>query len=306
MKSCYFCGSKKVKTSLLQRRICFDHQNFSFHICRECLGFSLYPKLSEAQIQKLYSLEYVSNFSAKEDESHIEDKNSTTRFTQLHKYLEANNYLDGSQFLDYGCGASPETFSLVRPFGLNPSGMEYSQDVRDKLMAFSRVKIFSREEVLESEKLYDVIFLGDVLEHLIEPKEELEMLKSKLKPNGVIIAQGPLQAAWTFTHLVVILYIICTSRRLTEFPPYHVSLATRNSMLRLLSSSGFSSTQIKCTEVTWPAPPATSLISNPSIRDFILIICKAFDKAISRVVKRYGSRYFLVSHASNDFKEYVE
>jgi hypothetical protein len=159
---------------------------------------------------------------------------------------------------------------------------------------------------LKSEVKYDVIFLGDVLEHLIEPKLELEMLKSKLKPNGVLIAQGPLQGAWTFTHLVVMIFAICTRQRLSEFPPYHVSLATRNSMLNLFDSSGFSSTKILCTEVTWPAPEFTSLISNPSIRDIVLIFCKTTDKAISRIVKQYGSRYFLVSRAIDASSEFLK
>jgi trans-aconitate methyltransferase len=306
VKSCYFCGSRKVKSSLLQRKICFDSQSFSFHLCRQCFGFSLYPKLSDVQIQKLYSLEYVSNLSAMEDESQIDGNNSSNRFGQLHEYLKANHFLAESQFLDYGCGASPETFEMVRNFGLNPSGMEYSQDVREKVMAISKVTVFSPEDILKSERMYDVIFLGDVLEHLIEPKLELEMLKSKLKPNGVLIAQGPLQAAWTLTHLAVMVYTICTRQRLSDFPPYHVSLATRNSMLNLLNSSGFSSTQIKCTEVTWPAPEATALISKPSVRDFVLIFCKTVDKAVSRVVKQYGSRYFSVSHAGDKSREFLK
>jgi trans-aconitate methyltransferase len=275
-------------------------------LCKQCFGFSLYPKLSEVQIQKLYSLEYVSNLSETEVDSQIECNNSANRFTQLQEYLKAHHFLEESQFLDYGCGASPETFEVARKFGLNPSGMEYSQDVRQKVMANSKVTVFSREDILKSEKMYDVIFLGDVLEHLIEPKLELEMLKTKLKPNGVLIAQGPLQAAWTFTHLAVMVYSICTGQRLSKFPPYHVSLATRNSMLKLLDSSGFSSTKIKCTEVTWPAPESTSLISKPSLRDFVLISCKAVDKATSRVVKKYGSRYFSVSHASGMSREFLK
>ncbi len=306
MKSCYFCGSKKVRSSLLQRRICFDDQNFSFYLCRQCFGFSLYPKLSEDQIQKLYSIEYVSNLSATEVQSQIEADISSNRFRQLNDYLKANHFMEDSQFLDYGCGASPETFDLVRNFGLNPSGMEYSQDVREKVMASSNVKVFSREDILRSEKMYDVIFLGDVLEHLIEPKLELEMLKSKLKPNGVLIAQGPLQAAWTLTHLAVMVYAFCRRQRSSDFPPYHVSLATRNSMLNLLCSSGFSSTQFKCTEVTWPAPQSTSLISKPSLRDLVLIFCKSVDKVVSRVVVQFGSRYFSVSHAISESREFLK
>ena len=306
MKSCYFCGSKRVKSSLLQRRIRFDTQNFTFHLCRQCYGFSLYPKLSELQIQKLYSLEYVSNLNTTEVDSQFECDNSSNRFRQLHEFFKTNHFLEESRFLDYGCGASPETFEIAGNFGLNPSGMEYSQDVREKVMSNSKATVFSREDILKSEIKYDVIFLGDVLEHLIEPKLELEMLKSKLKPNGVLIAQGPLQGAWTCTHLVVMVFAICTRQRLSEFPPYHVSLATRNSMLNLLDSSGFSSTKINCTEVTWPAPESTSLISNPSIRDFILIFFKTIDKAISRVVKQYGTRYFSVSRASDVSREFLK
>ena len=89
MKSCYFCGSKRVKSSLLQRRIRFDTQNFTFHLCRQCYGFSLYPKLSELQIQKLYSLEYVSNLNTTEVDSQFECDNSSNRFRQGYCHVQS-------------------------------------------------------------------------------------------------------------------------------------------------------------------------------------------------------------------------
>jgi hypothetical protein len=37
-----------------------------------------------------------------------------------------------------------------------------------------------------------------------------------------------------------------------------------------------------------------------------LIFCKTVDKAVSRVVKQYGSRYFSVSHAGDKSREFLK
>lgn len=46
------------------------------------------------------------------------------------------------------------------------------------------------------ELMFDVILLGDVLEHLVDPYTVLDNLKKFLKPNGIIIASIPNIREW--------------------------------------------------------------------------------------------------------------
>ena len=290
MKECYFCLSERMTETSAQRKIQFDNQIFSFYRCGNCFGYSLYPKLSTEQIQNLYSLDYVKNLSSDEPTRSTDD---TRRFVELQLFLNSLPENQKDSFLDYGCGADPSTFKISQQCGLAPVGMEFSQDVRDAVMIKTGKKIYSRDDLMGSNELFDIIFLGDVIEHLVNPEIELESLRRKLKVGGVLIAQGPLEGSWTLTHFVVILFALLTRGKLSEFPPYHVSLATRRSMLKIMKSSGFKNVNIKCTEVTWPAPSLKLVISNPNPRNLIMLICKGIDKTISKFIKGYGSRFFL-------------
>lgn len=287
--ACYFCASEEIHKTRFQRTINFTGELYSFYYCRNCHGYSLFPKLSENQIQNMYSISYVEDLNNEDNSEKVSDWN---RFLQFQNFL--NTQLKKGIFLDYGCGADPITFDMAKSSGLEAFGMEYSQDIRQLVMEKSGVTVYSRDEVLNSEQKYDVIFLGDVIEHLVNPEIELRVLASKLNPKGILIAQGPLQGAWTFTHSMVSIFALFTKKRLSNFPPYHVSLANRKSMNELLKQTGYTNIKMNCTEVNWPAPNFKSLITRPSLRSLLLFNSKILDKSFARFMRNYGSRYFLV------------
>ncbi len=288
---CYFCASEKTHKTRFQRTINFAGELYSFYYCRNCHGFSLFPKLSEIQIQNMYSISYVEDLSNGDDS---ENDTVWNRFLQLQNFLTTRLTINKGTFLDYGCGASPVTFGMAKSAGLDAFGMEYSQDIRHLVMEESGVTVYSRDEVFNSKQKYDVIFLGDVIEHLVNPEIELRALASKLNPEGILIAQGPLQGAWTFSHSMVNIFALFTKKRLSIFPPYHVSLANRKSMNELLKQSGYSNVKMDCTEVNWPAPSFKSLMTKPSLRSLLLFNSKVLDKSFASSMKNFGSRYFLV------------
>ena len=279
----------------LQRPIVYERSVFTFYYCKKCYGYSLFPKLSDTQIARLYSISYVENLKPEKSSS---EQVTWNKFLQLENFLASYDSGPGSILLDYGCGADPATFPIARRYGLEPLGMEYSEDIRGVVSTKTGVKMYSRDDFLASNLKFDIIFLGDVIEHLVNPEIELKHLKSKLNPNGILIAQGPLQGARTLTHLIVRLYAIFSKLKTSDYPPYHVSLAHRKSMKRIINLAGFEKTKIECTEVDWPAPRYREFIGAPSTRGLILLIVKSIDKFIARIAKPYGSRYFLVAEIS--------
>ena len=292
MESCYFCGESRIVAAKLQRAIHYDQKVFTFYYCKSCYGYSLFPKLSESQIANLYSFNYVENFKLENSEQEL---NSWNRFLRLDMFLANYRSSVGSIFFDYGCGADPATFPIARRNGLVPLGMEFSADIREVVTTKTGVKMYSREEFIATEERFDKIFLGDVIEHLINPALELLNVKSKLNPGGILIAQGPLQGARTLTHLIVRMFSVISPSKVSTYPPYHVSLAHRKSMQHLLKSLGFRDVKIECTEVDWPAPTWKEFVDSPSLRGLTLFLIKGIDKILSRIFVSYGSRYFLVA-----------
>lgn len=287
---CYFCRSVKTKFSPSQRTVLFGEAKYRFVFCQECHGFSLFPKLNESQLFDLYSSDYV-------DQDHEEGATSedppADKFSDLKIFLSGQSRKRGKAFLDYGCGANPTSFQLARENGLIPHGMELSEDVREIAEKNTGVKLFSREDISNGSESFDIIFLGDVLEHLVDPVSELEFLQTKLAEGGILLAQGPLQGATTLTHLIVRFFAWCTRSKTTSYPPYHVSLASVLSMKKLLISSGFQLTYLRTFEVDWPAPTLQDVRSNFTLRNLLLFTTKQVDKVLGLIFPNYGTRYFL-------------
>ncbi|MDP1720696.1 MAG: class I SAM-dependent methyltransferase [Candidatus Nanopelagicaceae bacterium] len=238
----------------------------------------------------LYSSDYVDQDHG---ESPPSEDSSAVRFSDLKAYLRKQSGMQGKVFLDYGCGANPISFKLARENGLTPLGMELSADVRKLATLNTGVKLLSREDIREGNELFDVIFLGDVLEHLVDPISELKFLRTKLADGGTLLAQGPLQGASTLTHLVVRLFAWTTRGKLSSYPPYHVSLASSLSMKRMLIASGFQLTYLKTFEVDWPAPSLAEVRRHPTFRNLTLFLTKKIDKILATILPHYGTRYFL-------------
>ncbi|MCF6307119.1 MAG: class I SAM-dependent methyltransferase [Flavobacteriaceae bacterium] len=96
--------------------------------------------------------------------------------------------------LDIGCADGSFALSVKNTCNAKVWGVEYMED--QAIIASKKIdKVLTGaiEDVLVNlpENHFDVIYLNDVLEHLIDPYSILKGLKSKLKDNGVIISSIP-------------------------------------------------------------------------------------------------------------------
>jgi 2-polyprenyl-3-methyl-5-hydroxy-6-metoxy-1,4-benzoquinol methylase len=251
----------------------------------------LYPKLTEIQLDELYSFDYIKENSEIKFDVAAED---TTRFLDLKEYLEKQQNLEGKTFLDYGCGSNPVTLGVAKKLNLDPFGMELSKEVRDSISQKSDFSILSREEVISSGKVFDYIFLGDVLEHLINPIFELQNLQKVMSTKGVLIAQGPLQGQKTVSHLFLKIFSFLTPWQNSYYPPYHVSLASKKSMQELFAKSDFKVKLFTTFETAWPAPNGKELLNDFTFRNLVLFLLKKLDTGLSKTGLMNGSRYFAI------------
>ena len=58
------------------------------------------------------------------------------------------------------------------------------------------MKFYTVDEfwALEPGMKFNAVFMGDVLEHIATPADFLKKLMEKIKPGGLIAAQGPLKS----------------------------------------------------------------------------------------------------------------
>jgi 2-polyprenyl-3-methyl-5-hydroxy-6-metoxy-1,4-benzoquinol methylase len=287
--TCKFCSSTDTKSSKGQRKVSYDGALFEFIKCGRCTSYFLAPNLTEKQLEKLYSTEYV------EGNDHISEiEEGENKFLEINAFLHTYDVDSTSKFLDYGCGVDSQPIMTAKSLGFECYGMEYETEIRSIANKKCRVPIFSKEEFLNSDTTFDVIFLGDVLEHLIEPNADLAEIANKLSHNGVIYIQGPLQGSATLLHAFVKLLAYFTKKRSSNYPPYHVNLFSFDGMRYLINNCGLEIQFVKVTEVDWPAMSAKQLKSNFSFRSAFLFLLKFTDKFMSKMLKHYGTRINII------------
>lgn len=114
-------------------------------------------------------------------------------------YLESVSFLSeyltsGQLVLDYGCGVGGFLMACKK-YGLVPVGVDFD---RDAALAAGRLAGCDAMSVDEFEGLkptspYQVIHLGDVLEHLPDPLTTLSQLAERLPEGALLYVEGPLE-----------------------------------------------------------------------------------------------------------------
>lgn len=241
-----------------------------------------------------YYLEDSSNSEALIDDS---SDNWIKKYKTTISYLRTQE-LGSKTFLDFGCGVDGYGIQVAKDMGLTVSGLEVSAKTRAILETDTNCKIFSPEELKGSHQLFDYILLSDVLEHATEPSLILDQANQHLTEDGVLIIQGPLEGTKSFTNLFLKIYSSLTPSKVSNFLPYHVSLANQKSMEALLRSSDLKIEKMRISETWWPAPKSiSSLKSLPKVLP--QVIAKLLDFAANFLLPNYGSRFWLVASKSN-------
>lgn len=109
---------------------------------------------------------------------------------------EMLNYLPetAKKILDIGCGNGAFSSLVKEKNNAEVWGIELmEEEAKVALNVLDKVFIGACENHLDAlpEQYFDVIYLNDVLEHLVDPYSVLESLKSKLASNGVVISSIP-------------------------------------------------------------------------------------------------------------------
>jgi 2-polyprenyl-3-methyl-5-hydroxy-6-metoxy-1,4-benzoquinol methylase len=100
----------------------------------------------------------------------------------------------GATVLDYGCGLG-SFLKETSANGFVSFGVEFDVDAVDFASRNTSCEVWTADHFwsLLSKQKFDVIHLGDVLEHLPEPAETINELLSNLNHGGILFVEGPLE-----------------------------------------------------------------------------------------------------------------
>jgi SAM-dependent methyltransferase len=199
--------------------------------------------------------------------------------------------LEPGTFVDYGCGRGELLVEASRR-GWDVVGVELVEEVARAAASRTGLAVVTVEEVSKKTAAADVLHVGDVLEHLTDLESEMPRILSLVKPGGLLLAQGPLEANGNLYTWMVRLGRFTRRRKPVEMAPYHVILATAAGQRALFHRFGLTTLEESVTEVSWPAPERLSSKELRAPRLVALFLLRRTSRVLSRARPRHwGNRY---------------
>lgn len=148
---------------------------------------------------------------------------------------------DGSRVLEVGCAGGHVTRAL-RGRGCHVTAVERDAGLAEAARAYADAMIAADVEAPTFFKtlggqVFDVILLGDVLEHLVRPGDLLRGLKAHLHPSGWIVTSIP-----NVAHASVRLALLLGEFRYRDcglLDATHLRFFTADSLAELFDASGY-------------------------------------------------------------------
>jgi len=206
---CYICGSD---SKFLLKKDGFDE-----YICNRCdLSFVHPQPTAEFLKTDVYSLEsgYQRNKSAD-----LSIEKPGKRYGRVLDFIAKEK--PGGNLLDVGCSTGQFMY-WARQRGFNCKGVEINKRTAEtaRQNGFDVFNGFLHEAVFESES-FDVIFLGDVIEHVNNPRSFLKDAVSFLKKDGLLVISTPnVNCVWS--KCTLLLYNMFNIPWTSATPPYHL------------------------------------------------------------------------------------
>jgi 2-polyprenyl-3-methyl-5-hydroxy-6-metoxy-1,4-benzoquinol methylase len=245
---CNLCGSKTGKT--IPFRYAFRDRFLWGVKCDQCELISIWPRPTSEEIQEMYSDDYFVG----------EDKSTHHMETSYIELLEKGNYSSGveeikkycksGEILDIGC-ATGNFIAVLSKHGFKVTGIELSEFASEYGRKKWGINIINKPynfELLENHiktNQFDVILMGDVLEHFVNPTEAMKLTYQILKPGGVALIQLPGTLNLLSSKIAFMIYRVIGSQKTMTIPPYHLTEFNTKTAKRMLKECGFSKVIIK-------------------------------------------------------------
>ena len=182
MSKCPLCGgSGKEKSFPYATK--WDSKDFEYIRCGDCKTVFVNPVPDELELAKMYKKE---NYHDKYYGS-IDLKQARRPLRLLNRFCA-----NVDSVLDFGCG-NGSFLKAASYSGFSCVGVEYDEEVRKIANQNSGSPVYSFPELKAKDKKFGIIHLGDVLEHLQDPRAVTGELCRMLMPGGFILVESPLE-----------------------------------------------------------------------------------------------------------------
>jgi 2-polyprenyl-3-methyl-5-hydroxy-6-metoxy-1,4-benzoquinol methylase len=163
---------------------------------------------------------------------------------------QIKNYCSSGNILDVGC-ATGNFLYILKQNGYQVKGIELSKFAAEFGIKNFGIDIINKpynSDLLNKElpeNNFDVILMGDVLEHFTNPTAAMQLTYQILNKGGVAVIHLPGTLNLLSSKLAFAIYRIIGSQKTMTIPPYHLTEFNAKTIRTMLTTCGFSKIVIK-------------------------------------------------------------
>jgi len=224
--NCYVCGSSNDREFLQLVRRANDGSGGNYRVaqCRDCGFLFINPRPTPDGLTELYA-KHIAYFRDDYEPLSREMPVLTRVLGDIRQFVSAGS------ILEVGCGRG-ELLEIARQAGFQVFGC----DLQPSPSLDPRIPVHLGD--LESSALpphsFDCIVMRNTLEHLFDPRKELQMCGRLLKPGGFLylkVPNGAYEHGWRCRFMLGKPHVFG--------PPWHLNYFTQHTLSRLLIQNGF-------------------------------------------------------------------
>jgi SAM-dependent methyltransferase len=240
--NCECCGGHEFKYAASKR-------GWKIFRCCSCGLFFVAPQPDDQRLSEIYGKSSGYFATAEKDLA----KTSRDVAMNSHELLLKNGATVG-RFLDIGCSTGQLIYHLSRQ-GWIVTGIDIDADaIAVGLNNGLNVSVCRLEDSSFDERSFDVIHMGDLIEHVRSPRLLLETANSFLCEGGLVVIKTP-NGAGGFARASLALARLCKFPWAHSEAPYHLYEFGVSSLSILLSRTGF-----EVQEIIYSTGPSFSYI----------------------------------------------
>ena len=226
--SCPVCGHAQDVSWLLEK------DGWRLFRCRACDHIFVSPQPTPAELKRIYSFESGYHVGQKGclEQGPGADPRLVDTLAHIRQYVAAGS------LLDVGC-ATGRFMALARAAGFAVRGVELNPDTA--AIAHRRgldVVVGAIEDVNLDPRSFDVVYMGDVIEHVRDPAALLRRVHGLLRPDGLVALVTPVHDAF-FPRTTFMLFRALGVPWSHPTPPHHLHQFSTLSLTALLGQTGF-------------------------------------------------------------------
>ncbi len=145
------------------------------------------------------------------------------------------------RILDIGC-AGGGFLIQARNAGYEVAGVEPNAGMAERAAAAANAPVIKGNfgPGMFADSSFDVVHLGDVLEHMPDPRESLSAISRLLSDNGLLMLEQPLTYNRSLFTTFLALAMVFTRSRYAANPPAHLWEFDPRTLRRFLENNGYS------------------------------------------------------------------